>query len=154
MPSFDPYATDKATIEDAVPEYSMPRGSYAAPSLESGDAYNDEFGWGPELRVSTVQTPSAQRVGAIPRSGSYPDPQKPPEDWYGRQDADTKKRESVTSQIATGWQELKGILPTDLRWADNPRRKPPAEPRVTDQMSPRTYSFTRPFDQFNRTYDG
>lgn len=154
MASFDPYATDKATIEETVPQYSMPRGSYAAPSLESGDAYIDEFGWGPDLRVSTVETPSAQRIGAIPRFQDYPDPQKPPEAWYGAKDADDKHRESVTEQKAVGWKELKGIAVGDLRWAPNPRLKPPEEPRVTDKLSPANYSFTRPFDQLNRTYDG
>lgn len=151
---FDPYAADKATIEDAVPQYSMPRGSYAAPSLEDGDAYIDEFGWSPELRMSTVQTPSAQRLGAIPRFQDYPDPQKPPEVWYDRLDSDEKQREAVTTTKAVGWSELKGVAVGDLRWADNPRRKPPAEPRVTDTMSPANYSFTRPFDQLNRSYGG
>jgi hypothetical protein len=150
--AFNPYATEVATVEETVPQYSMPRGSYAAPSLEAGDAYTDTFGWGPELRVSTVQTPSAQRLGAIPRFGDYPDPTKPPQTWYDRLDADDKRRDAVTTQNATGWGELKGVAPGDLRWADNPRRKPPAENRVTQQQSPANYSFTRPFDQFNRTY--
>lgn len=154
MAAYNPYASDEALVEDAVPQYSMPRGTYAAPSLEAGDAYTDTFGWGPELRVSTVQTPSAQRLGAIPRFGDYPDPAKPPQAWYGRLDADEKVRESSTEQKAVGWDELKGVAPGDLRWADNPRRKPPAESRKTQQMSPANYSFTRPFDQFNRTYDG
>lgn len=151
---FDPYASDKATIEDTVPQYSMPRGSYAAPSLEAGSPYNDEFGWGPELRMSTVNTPSAQRLGAIPRFDSYPDPQKPPEAWYQPQDRDATSREAVTDQDANGWNELKGVEVGDLRWAPNPRLKPPAEPRVTQRLSPRTYSFTRPYDQLNRTHGG
>lgn len=154
MASQNPYAADRATIEDTVPQYSMPRSSYAAPSLEAGDAYNDEFGWGPELRMSTVNTPSAQRLGAIPRFQDYPDPQKAPEVWYDRLDADEEKRESVTDTKAVGWTELKGLAVGDLRWADNPRRKPPAEPRITQQLSPATYSFTRPFDQLNRTHAG
>lgn len=154
MASYDPYATDKATIEDTVPQYSMPRGSYAAPSLEDGDAYIDEFGWGPELRMSTVNTPSAQRLGAIPRFGDYPDPQKPPEVWYNRLDADEEHREDVTNTVATGWQEQKGLAVGDLRWAPNPRLKPPAEPRLTTKLSPANYSFTRPFDQLNRTHGG
>lgn len=150
--AYNPYAADEATIEQAVPEYSMPRGTYAAPSLESGDAYIDEFGWGPKLRMSTVETPSAQRLGAIPRFQDYPDPQKPPEVFYGREDADKDRRESVTDTDANGWDTAAGVAPGDLRWAPNPRLKPPPEPRVTNRLGPRTYSFTRPFDQFNRTY--
>lgn len=154
MASYNPYATDEATIETAVPQYSMPRGTYAAPSLESGDAYIDEFGWGPELHTSTVETPSAQRLGTIPRIDDYPDPTKPPEVWYNRLDADDKVRHAVETQQATPWSELKGVAPGDRRWADNPRLNTSAEPRITQQLSPGTYSFTRPFDQFNRTYDG
>lgn len=150
----NPYAADESEIGESVPTYSMPRGTYAAPSLEDGDAYIDEFGWGPELKTSTVQTPSAQRLGAIPRLDDYPDPTKPPEVWYNRLDSDDKSRHSVETVEATGWTELKGVAPGDRRWADNPRLNVPAEPRITNKLSPGTYSFTRPFDQFNRTYGG
>lgn len=149
----NPYATDESEIGQGAPQYSMPRGTYAAPSLEDGDAYIDEFGWGPGLRTSTVQTPSAQRIGAIPVMQDYPDATKPPEVFYNRLDADDKVRHSVEEVKATGWDELKGVSEGDLRWAPNPRLKPPPEPRWTQKMGPRTYSFTRPFDQFNRTYD-
>lgn len=152
--AYNPYATDEATVEDAVPQYSMPRGTYAAPSLEDGSPFNDEFGWGAKLRVSAVGTPSAQRLGDIPRFDDYPDPAKAPEVWYEKKDSDKKHRHNVETQNGIGWSELKGVAPGDRRWAENPRLNVPAEPRVTQQLSPGTYSFTRPFDQFNRTYDG
>lgn len=150
---FNPYAADEAVIEATVPEYSMPRGTYAAPSLESGDAYNDEFGWGPKLRTSSVETPSAQRLGVIPRYDDYPAPEKPWRFWR-RRDKDAAARESVTSGQDIDWREHKGISSRDKRWEYNPRLHPPAETRITEQLSPGTYSFTRPFDQLNRDYDG
>lgn len=150
---YNPYAADEATIETAVPEYSMPRGTYAAPSLESGDAYNDEFGWGPRLRTSAVETPSAQRLGVIPREDFYPDPDKPMRFWR-RRDQDEKVRESTTNTVGVPWAEHKGISASDRRWAPNPRSTPPPESRITQQLSPGTYAFTRPFDQLNRDYDG
>lgn len=151
MASFNPYAADESAIESAVPQYSMPRGTYAAPSLQDGDAYNDEFGWGPVLRVSTTETPSAQRLGDIPIYQDYPSPTQTPEQWYGRRDADKAERSRVET-VEGRWNELKGLAPGDQRWAPNPRLNYPAEPRTTQQMSPGTYSFTRPFDQLNKQY--
>lgn len=152
---YDPYSADQATIEDAVPQYSMPRGSYAAPSLEDGSPYIDALGWADPLRVSTVNTPSAQRLGAIPRFQDYPDPTKPPtEGFYPREDADKAHREAVTSGQTIAWNELKGVAAGDHRWKENPRLTTSPEPRITQKLSPGTYSFTRPFDQFNRSYAG
>lgn len=148
---FNPYAADEAVIEQTVPEYSMPRGTYAAPSLESGDAYNDEFGWGPRLRTSSVETPSAQRLGVIPRQDFRPDPEKAPQRWYHRRDRDDAQRHAAEDQDANGWVELQ---PGPKRFGPNPRSAIIPDSRVTQQMSPATYSFTRPFDQFNRQYDG
>lgn len=146
--------TDIAT----VPVYAMPQQrAYAAPALEEGDAYNDEFGWSPTVgRASTTETPSAQRVQSIPRIDFVPDPTKPPEQgFYAQRDADEKKRHSVEDQNATGWREQKGVNPGDIRWALNPRMFAPPEPRVTSALSPRTYAFTRPFDQHSaRQFNG
>jgi hypothetical protein len=153
---FNPYAADEEAIENVVPEYSMPRGTFAAPSLESGDAYNDEFGWSPKLRTSASgdTAPSAQRLGTIPRFDDYPDPLKPPQDYYDRLGADENQRHSAEKVQATPWDEPMALSPSDRRWAPNPRSTPPPESRVTQRMSPASYSFTRLFDQFNRTYAG
>jgi hypothetical protein len=51
----------------------------------------------------------------------------------------------VTDTHAVGWSEYKGIAPGDRRFEDNPRLNFSAEPRPTQQLSPRRYSFTRPF---------
>ena len=155
MPNnYNPYTADTSTIQDDVPQYSLPRGTYAAPGIDDGAPYIDAFGWGPELHISTTQTPSAQRLGSIPRYSDYPNPEQPPEVFYDTRDADKAHRESTTSGQSGTFQELKGLAVGDLRWADNPRRKPPAEPRITDKLAPTSYSFTRPFDQLNRTHDG
>lgn len=156
MPTkYDPYAAESATIEEAVPEYSMPRGTYAAPSLADGDAYIDEFGWAPDLKTSASgnTTPSAQRLGVIPRFDEYPDATRPPEEFYNRRGYDANVRDaSQTHTQGVPWAEGKGVLASDHRWAPNPRSVPPPESRITQQLSPGTYSFTRPFDQLNRPY--
>lgn len=153
---FNPYAAEESAIENVVPEYSMPRGTFAAPSLESGDAYNDEFGWSPKLRTSASgdTAPSAQRLGTIPRFDDYPDPLKPPQEWYGRLGADGMQRHTAESVDGNGWDTPMALSPSDRRWAPNPRSTPPPESRVTQRMGPATYSFTRLFDQFNRTHKG
>lgn len=154
--AFNPFATRKTVEEDTpatpiadVPEYAVPQhGAYAAPTLEAGDAYNDEFGWSPRsLRPSAVETPSAQRLGTIRRFDYRPDPLRAPEEWYNRNARDENARHSVEDVDADGWTESKGITEGDRRWAPNPRSVPPAESRRTQQMSPSSYFFVRPFDQ-------
>lgn len=155
--AFNPYAADESAVENAVPEYSMPtRGSYTAPSLSEGDAYTDTFGWSPSLRVSASgeTTPSAQRIGAIPRFDSRPDPVRPPVEEWRKRDADEAFRHNVESVDPTGDVVNPGITPSDRRWAPNPRSVPAAESRITSRLSPRSYDFTRPFDQLNRTHYG
>lgn len=160
--AFNPYATsrvnDDPTVpaEDVVPTYSMPLSqNYGVPSLEEGAPYVDYPGWAPELRTSTTEVPSAQRLGTIGRYDYRPDPTKPPQEGYWqRRAADTTKRHSVEKVDANGWDESKGIAPEDQRWAYNPRLHPPAESRVTQKMAPRGYSFTRPYDGPPRTFNG
>lgn len=138
------------------PQYAVPQhGAFSVPPIEAGAPYNDEFGWGPKLRTSPTEIPSAQRLQTIPRYDYRPDPVRPPEEFWDRYGADDKRRHSVESQQATGWAEKKGVLPTDRRWKEDPRLTPPAENRVTQQLAPRGYSFTRPFDQHSaRQFNG
>jgi hypothetical protein len=151
-PKVDPKRADMQI--ESPPTYAVPAmGSYSAPTLEEGSPYNDEFGWGPKLRTSAQEIPSAQRLQQIPRRDMRPNPVRPPEEWYDTRDADTAKRHSVETVDADGWTELKG----QKRWAPNPRSIPVPESRPTQQMAPRSYSFTRPFDQhaareFNGTH--
>lgn len=153
--AFDPYAvSDAASISD-VPEYVMPQhGSYAVPDVTEGSPYNDEFGWSGKLRTSTVETPSAQRVGAIPRWDMRPNPQRPAIEEWRKRDADDAQRHSVEDVTATGWVSPSGVMPGETRFAPNPRSVPVAESRITQRLAPRSYAFTRFFDQFNRTHDG
>jgi hypothetical protein len=159
--AFNPYATTDDSGETFVPEYVVPTGgSYTAPSLESGDAYTDTFGWAPNVgRTSTVDYPSAQRLGTMPRYDMRPDPAQPSDETYTRRDADEHFRHSVETIDAApqDFAVQPGITSADRRWAPNPRSTPPPEPRITSRLSPNVYSFTRPFDtgyerQFNGTH--
>lgn len=153
----DPRMAD--TPVSQTPDYAVPQhGSYAVPPLAAGDAYINEFGWGPGQRLhapSSVETPSAQRLQTIPRYSFSPDPDQPPQNWYAYRDADDARRHTVEDQDADGRTELKGVSSGDRRWVDNPRRNPPAESRPTQTMSPSSYSFVRPFDTgYARTFNG
>lgn len=151
----DPLRADMQLMEP--PTYAVPQhGAFSVPSIEAGAPYNDEFGWGPRLRTSPTEVPSAQRLKTIPTYDVRPQPLvETPEIYWDKRDADDARRHSVEDQDANGWTERKGVFPTDKRWADNARRYPPPEPRITSQLSPRTYSFTRPFDQHSRrTFNG
>ncbi len=144
----NPWASAKVGgREDAPPDRPVQQTNrFAAPA---GDApYLDALGWGPSLiaRGSAVETPSAQRIGSIPRADFRPIPQRPPEEFWDTIDRDDARRHSVESVTGNGWTEQKG----SKRWAPNPRETPPPEPRVTSQLAPRSYSFTRPFDQHAR----
>lgn len=155
--AFNPYATENVSGETFVPEYSMPRtGDYTAPSLESGDAYTDEFGWSPTVKgPSAVDYPSAQRMGAMRRYDARPDPTQPNKENFRVLDTDDKVRHSVEDQDANGWYSPSGVAPGEQRWAPNPRSKAPAESRITSRLAPRSYSFTRPFDQHSeRQFNG
>lgn len=169
MALYNPFAaketkTDaqRADVPVAVPPvYAVPQsGAYGVPSINEGSPYNDEFGWGPKLHTSAQETPSAQRLQQIPRRDYRPEPTRPSESetgFWGRLDEDKETRHSVERVDADGWTERKGVFPGDKRWADNPRRTPPPETRLTMLMAPTTYSFTRPFDvssarQFNGTH--
>lgn len=149
-PKTDPMRADVPVME--VPTYVVPsHGAYSAPSLDSGAPYIKEFGWGPELRTSAQQIPSAQRLQTIPRRDYRPEPVRPPEEFWDRLDADKARRHSVEKVDADGWTEQKGYK----RFAPNPRSTPPPETRPTQQMAPRSYSFERPFDQHSaRQFNG
>lgn len=167
MALFDAWATRKVASRDTPstpiadePDYpAMEMNAYAVPSLESGSPYNDEQGWSiPDLRPSSVEYPSAQRLMVIPRHDYRPDPIRPPDELGGfweRMDRDEEQRHTVETVDADGWAETKGILSSDRRWAPNPRSTPPGEVRLTEQMSASSYRFERPFDQHSaRTFNG
>lgn len=126
-----------------MPEYGTPNSAYAAPDLNRDAPYNDEFGWGPKTRISVESTPDAMREFQAPVRDLRPNATESPVRHYAPIDADDKQRHSVEDQDADGWPELKNRY----KIGPDPRWNPPAETRVTEQLSPRRYSFTRPFDQ-------
>jgi hypothetical protein len=145
----NPYVNDTPANVNYANEQDFdalgPNSRYAAPSLESGSPYNDEFGWGPKLLSDGIWgTPDAQRLQTFPRRDFYPVDQ---ESFYEQRDADEARRHSVEDQDANGWDEKKGPLKS---WARNPRETPPPETRITEKLSPRSYSFLRPFDQLQK----
>lgn len=124
-------------------EYGSPSSDYATSGPGTDAPYNDEFGWAPRPRISVDDTPDAMRVGGFPTRTMRPKADEAPGVYYRPLDADEKARHSVESQDADGWSELKG----QYKIGPDPRWNPPAETRVTERMSPSSYSFTRPFDQ-------
>lgn len=124
-------------------DYGTPSNAYAAPGPGTDAPYNDEFGWGPHPRISVDNTPDAMRIGDFPTRTVRPNANDAPGVFYRPLDADDKERHSVEDQDADGWQERKG----QYKIGPDPRWNPPAETRITEQLAPRTYSFTRPFDQ-------
>lgn len=126
-----------------APEYGSPSGAYAVPGIHRDAPYTDTFGWGPEPRISVSSTPDAMRLGSVETRTVRPDDDDAPGEFYRPLDADDKKRHSVEDQDADGWTEKKARYQV----GPDPRWTPPAETRLTEQMSPRSYSFTRPFDQ-------
>jgi hypothetical protein len=158
MPMANPWATGRTDTDVSQPPAVAVQqtNAYAVPPLSAGDAYNDEFGWAARLaqRTSTVEVPSAQRMMTTPRRDFRPLPERPPEEWWDRVNADTTQRESVVETNATGWQTPAGINPGDQRWAYNPRLHPPAESRPTNRLGPNTWTQTRPFDRGAKRFNG
>lgn len=143
-PQGNAYTTNAGNAGDYAdtPTYGMPDSAYAAPDIHQDAPYNDEFGWGPKTRISVEGTPDAMREFAAPVRDFRVNPQNQ-DAFFAQRDADEKQRESVTDQDANGWTEKKDRY----KIGPDPRWNPPAETRVTEQLAPRSYSFTRPFDQ-------
>ena len=73
--------------------------------------------------------------------------------WWRRRNMDVDERHAVESVDADGFTERKSG--SGRARADDPRWNPPAESRPTQQMSPHTYIFERPFDaRHARTFTG
>lgn len=146
----NPYAHDRSESEFAAPVYAVPdNNAYAVPS--GGAPYTTAPGWSPALRAGSDSFPDTSRLGTGTRRTIVPDDGTQPEQFYRPLDADKRSRSSVEYQDADGWEETKDYpgYPAASsganRFAPNPRATPPAEPRPTSRMAPRTYLFTRPF---------
>lgn len=136
QPPINPYATL------AVPAPDPAHYSDAATPPGAGGGWNNQ-GYAPKVtRDDYSGTPDPTRIDELPRHDRRANLRNPWA-WWGLMDAETARRESVTEQDANGWTEKKG---TRGRGAD-PRWTPPPEPRPSQSLAPRSYSFTRPFDQ-------
>lgn len=157
----NPWATSHTEDPTATPDTPVQQtNAYAVPALSAGDAYMDEFGWAPNIsgKPSAQEYPSAQRLGSIPlyQRDGRPNGTLMHDGLTDRLDKDQVERSHAGAEntIATGWTTETGLSQGDKRWADNPRRVPPPEPRITSRLAQNTWSFTRFFDQLNRTHDG
>lgn len=142
----------KAQVSD-VPTYYVPTGgSYAAPDLAEGAPYIKALGWSPTLARggSTTDLPSSQRLMTIPLMDERPRANRPPEEYWDQRDADKAHRTAVESVTAYGGTEVKDRYVRGV----NPYTYGVPETRPTQQLNPHQYTFTRPYDQFNRTHDG
>lgn len=145
-----------------VPEYAgqygntadtgTPNSRYAAPGLNQDAPYNDEFGWSAALRLGQNSTPDAQREQRAKGQWFYPrGTEEEPGPFYESRDSDDAARHVVEYQDADGFTVQKNWKPVNR---NNPRETPPPEQRLTSVMGPRSYTFLRPYDQFNRSEAG
>lgn len=126
-------------------EYSMGPDEHYVPE-EGNTEYVYPLGWATKLVRAIGGTPDPQREMDQRTYTVRPDDDEPPERFYGPLDAETKKRESVTNTQAVGWTEQK----SEYIQGPDPRWNPPAETRLTSDMSPANYAFSRPFDQLEK----
>lgn len=127
-----PYTADGRS--DSVGPLSDP--SYAVGNDPSG--FVDYAGWAPTNK-ETQESSRSEDILRHDRRANL----RNPWGWWRKLDADTAARHSVEFVDANGHEEAKGQR---TRAAD-PRWTPVPESRPTQQMSPHTYVFTRPFDQ-------
>lgn len=140
----NPYSSDRDSGQYGnAADYGQPNNAFAVPGPSSDAPYNDEFGWGPSPRISVGSTPDAMRLQEFPVRTFRPGDDDAPEEFYGPLDADDRQRHSVENVDADGWDIQKG----QYKIGADPRWNPPNETRMTERMSPRSYSFWRPFDQ-------
>jgi hypothetical protein len=140
----NPFTADNAGGQYGnAADYGTPNNAFAAPGPGVDAPYTDEFGWGPSPRISVSSTPDAMRLQSFPVRTFRPEDSDAPEVFYRPLDADDAKRHAVEEIDADGYE----IRKDQLRRAADPRWTPPAETRITERLSPRTYQFFRPFDQ-------
>jgi hypothetical protein len=125
---------------DGQAEYVSPlvRG-YEAPTDAETERFRSLLGWAPKLD----QTLDPSRTQQIPRRDYRPEPNRPPDEWWGKNYADTTRRESVQKIDADGWEE---VQTREVR-APDPRWYPPSVERLTAKMAPRSYLFLRPWGE-------
>lgn len=128
-------------------EYSMGPDEHYVPENGNHDYVTyPGLGWATKLARRISGTPDPQREMEMPTPTAGPYDGRNPGTYYFPKDAETAKRESVTNTMGVGWVEEKSqyVMGPDPRW------NPPAESRLTSDMSPANYRFTRPFDQLEK----
>lgn len=109
--------------------------------------YVNPLGWATKLAARLGGTPDPQRERGVRTRTVRPDGNAPPEAFYGPIDAETRRRESVTHTDAVGWAESR----SDYQPGPDPRWTPANDrTRLTSDMSPSSYTFERPFDQYSK----
>lgn len=145
---FDPMGPVVATVDPV----SMGAGdqNYAVPTYgTNAAAYEDAplGAYSPKLEFQPGSTPDPSRNQTIARRDYRPEPEHfPGYFWTGVTGPGTERmiRHRVEFLDADGKEANK---PHAGQSAPDPRWVPPAEPRVTNRLSPSTWVFTRPFDQ-------
>lgn len=127
-----------------------PNPAYAVPS-EGGNPpeWHDSpiNAWAPKADGTIGSTPDPMRIGRTKTADYRPNAADPPEDfWLGAHGPGRERmlRHGVEFQDADG---LAADIPQLKPQAPNPRSVPTPEPRPTNRMMPKSYVFTRPFDQ-------
>lgn len=134
-----------AVVSDAPP-YSAAGG----PGMSDNHSYDTSVPWSdngyvdsPVNAYATPPTEDPDRLDNRKRVDSRPN-LADVFGWWRKKDADTAKRESVTSTTSIGWTERKGGSGRAV--APRPLGKDTGEPRPTMALGPNTYAFSRPFD--------
>jgi hypothetical protein len=127
-----------------------PNPRYAAPTEGTNDPYyvdSPVAAWGPSLRSYPGGSPDPHRTNTMQQYDAVPAGNRPPEEFYSSRFGtfpDLRDRHKVEFQDADGYAVA---APTGHRTAPHPASIPPPEPRPTSRLAPRSYIFTRPFDQ-------
>jgi hypothetical protein len=129
--------------------YSVPHGGVNDPHYHDSPvtAYSDS------LRAVPGGTPDPMRTQSMPVRTTGPNANQVPQEWYtghGGRGNDVMGRHGVEYQDADGWA---ATAPNVRRMAPHAESVRPEEPRATSRMAPRTYTFTRPFDQHSARYN-
>lgn len=121
--------------------------AFASPGLDEENGYVDlpGLGYAPPHRISVASDEASIK-------DFRPEPNRPPEEFWDAQN-DTVERHGVEYQDADGFEVSREG--SGKPHAAHPESIRPVPPRLTDKLSPHSYTFTRPFDQHaERQFNG
>jgi len=124
---------------------------YAAPTAGNTQyVFSPVSAWSALLRSFPGGVPDPGRNKTLPLREYGPDGGQPPAEWYLGQNGPGRVEQTQHTALehvdADGWQRFQPVKGTK-RAAPDPRRSPPTPERVTDGLSPSSYTFSRQFDQ-------